>query len=225
MKISCGHEYHYDCIYDAFLYNRKRNTTVLECPYCRMKVDPIKEMSGFNFDASIHLGIAASTNPNWSKIHFGTSHCIYNVGELYCNKHFIYGCGKNYQYCSMHKNVKHMGEEYCEYLKGYQNYCNYKCMISKSYCYKHAKYANALLCCHIFEKGAKKGEMCNKRTVDNKLKCKLHDKPSNIVKKQCCEILKCGKNKGKECGKTGFNGSNYCKNHFTVVNDLITISL
>lgn len=225
LRLSCGHEYHYDCIYDAFIYNRKRNTTVLECPYCRSKVEPIKEMDGFNFDVAIHKGIMSSTHSNWSKIHFGNKYCIFKSGELYCNKYYPFGHGNDSKYCSTHKNVEHYGEKYCHYFKGI-NFCNSRCVNNHKYCIKHLKYENSQECNHIFVKGARKGQMCKNITTNNNQLCDLHNKITiDQDKKTCCQILTKGKNKGNECGKKVFNDSDYCKTHFPTVNDCNTMTL
>ena len=219
IKISCGHEYHYDCIYDAFLFNRKRNATILECPYCRMRVSHIPEKEGFNFDLTIHRGILNSNDATWSKKHFGQYYCFHKMDDLYCNKFFAHGNGKEQKYCNIHKNYEFMGINYCPIIKGLK-YCNIHCDDGKKYCFYHSKYENALECNYIYEKGIKKGEMCKKLTADSNTKCKLHNKCSHIIEnKTCIAVLKKGKNIGNICGKKSMNESDYCKVHSTLVNE------
>lgn len=219
IKISCGHEYHYDCIYDAFKFNRKRSTLILECPYCRMRVSHIPEKEGFDFDLTIHRGITNSSDATWSKKHFGSHYCFYKMDDLFCNKYFVHGYGKDQKFCHMHKNYEFIGQGYCPIIKG-SKYCNLQCDEGKKYCYYHSKYENSLECNYIYEKGIKKGQMCKKLTEDNNSKCKLHNKCTSINdNKKCIAILKKGKNLGNICGKKIVNETDYCKSHSTLVNE------
>jgi hypothetical protein len=225
VKISCGHEYHYDCIYDAFIFNRKRNATVLECPYCRLRVSHIPEKEGFDFDLTIHRGIVNSHDACWSKKHLGKLYCCYKMNDLYCNKNFIFGSGNQQKYCTKHKNTEFIGTGYCPILKG-EKYCNIKCDDEKKYCYYHSKYENSVECDYIFQKGDKKGQLCAKLTVNNNSKCILHKqcvKP--ILNKTCVAIIKKGKNIGNMCGKKSYNDCDYCKTHFKLVNELNVINV
>ena len=224
-KISCGHEYHYDCIYDAFIYNRKRNTNILECPYCRQTVTHIDEKDGFDFDITIHRGIQHTYNSNWSKLHYGNHNCWYKMGDLFCNKYFTYGNGKDQKYCNIHKNHQFIGSGFCPIQKG-QKYCNTLCDNGKKYCFYHAKYESSLECCHIYEKGTKKGQICKKLTMNNNPKCTLHINHINVSSnKTCIAILKKGKNTGNICGKKGVNDTCFCKSHSPLVNELTIISV
>ena len=224
-KLSCGHEYHYDCIYDAFLFNRKRNAVILECPYCRIRVSHIPEKDGFDFDLTIHRGITNSNDATWSKKHFGKHYCYYKMDDLYCNKYFVHGYGKEQKYCNMHKNSELIGLGYCSILKG-SKYCNIHCDENKKYCVYHSKFENALECNHIYEKGIKKGQLCKKLTTDNNAKCILHNKCIQTNEnKTCIAVLKKGKNIGNCCGKKSVNETEYCKLHSTLVNDLNIIIL
>lgn len=225
IKISCGHEYHYDCIYDAFIFNRKRNVTILECPYCRLSVSHIPEKEGFNFDITIHLGIKNCSDASWFEKHFGEQYCYYNNNGLYCNKYFIYGCGKEQKYCSKHKNSELLGIGHCPILKG-TKYCNIKCDNEKKYCYYHSNYENCLECDYILQKGDKKGQLCAKLTTNNNSKCILHNKCINAnMHKTCVAIIKKGKNIGNICGRKSYNDYDYCKSHSKLVNELNVINL
>lgn len=225
IKISCGHEYHYDCIYDAFLFNRKRNAVILECPYCRIRVSHIAEKEGFNFDLTIHRGIVNSKEATWSKKHFGQNYCYYKMDDLHCNKFFAHGNGKDQKYCNIHKNYEFMGIGHCPILKG-SKYCNVHCDDTKKYCYYHSKFENAIECNHIYEKGIKKGQMCKKLTYDNNGTCSLHNKciQSNDSK-TCIAVFKKGKNIGNICGKKCMNETDYCKLHSPLVNEQIITTL
>jgi len=219
IKISCGHEYHYDCIYDSFLFNRKRNTHILECPYCRKKISHIPEKEGFAFDITIHRGITNSVDATWSKTHFGNQYCIFKKEDVYCNKYSMYGYGKDKKYCSLHKNTEFLGDGYCKILKG-KKYCNLICYDDAKCCNTHNKYEYSLECNYIFEKGTKKGTVCGKLTIDNNTKCKIHNKSKQIDSdKTCVAILKIGKNKGNSCGKTIYNQTDFCKTHCKLVNE------
>lgn len=225
IQISCGHEYHYDCIYDAFIYNRKRNATILECPYCRLRVSYIPEKEGFEFDVTIHRGITNFSDASWSKKHFGKMYCSYNIDDLYCNKYFVYGNGKQQKYCNKHKNCELISNAHCPVLKG-AKYCNIKCDDGKKYCYYHSKFENSLECDYILQKGCKKGQLCGKLTENNNSKCILHNKCINpIIHKTCVAIIKKGKNIGNICGKKSYNDYDYCKAHSKLVNELNVINL
>lgn len=226
IKLSCGHEYHYDCIYDAFLFNRKRNAHILECPYCRLRVSHIPEKDGFDFDITIHRGIINKNDCTWSKKHFGSHYCSYFNNDLYCNKYFVScGNGKDNKYCYNHKNTEFLGDGFCKILKG-KKYCNKKCYNNTNCCITHIKYENSLECDYIFERGAKKGIVCGKLTTDNNAKCKIHNKiPKQNTDKTCVAILKRGKNKGSLCGKKSYNETDFCKTHCKLVNEQHIINL
>ena len=225
IKISCGHEYHYDCIYDAFIFNRKRNATILECPYCRLIVGHIPEKDGFDFDLTIHKGILYTTDSSWAKKHYGKHNCFYKMDDLYCNKFFAYGFGKDQKYCNIHKNSEFIGLGYCPMVKGVK-YCNIHCDDGKKYCFYHAKYENSLECNYIYEKGTKKGQICKKITMDNNQKCTLHSKHQTAVpNKTCIAVFKKGKNVGNICGKKAHNDTEFCKTHSPLINQLNIINV
>lgn len=221
IKISCGHEYHYDCILDAFEYNKKRSTNVLECPYCRAKVNPLPHKEGYDYCSSIHGGMTyvMGVSDKWSNKHKGVANCCFkNKKNLYCNG----TVSLNNKYCWQHLNVEHLGSGYCQFKKG-DNYCNHNSLSNYNYCYLHKQYQNAQHCVYIFASGCNKGSKCDKWCFPNaeepaqyclshmkhKDKPKKEDKPKVI----CQEILKSGAKKGQICGATN------CKRH--VANNVV----
>jgi hypothetical protein len=217
IKISCGHEYHYDCIYDAFIFNKKRAALILECPYCRIPVSHIPEKEGYEFDLTIHRGIINRSDAIWSKTQLGKYYCHYKCGDLYCNKHSTHG--KEKKYCYAHRNFEFLGDGYCPIKKGLK-YCNICCQDDNKYCVYHSKFENALKCNYVYGKGNKKGQLCGKITIDNNVKCKLHNKCIETNhNKTCIALLKKGKNKGNICGKKTLDETDFCKSHTNLVND------
>lgn len=220
IKLSCGHEYHYDCIYSAFIANKKRSNNILECPYCRKKVKPLPEKAGFNYDSSIHAGININGLSNkvqykWMTQHMGSDYCLYCKDGKYCNYQGV-GYGLSKKYCFQHHNVEHFGESNCIF-KNKDKYCNLNVSLdSKPYCYCHKQYASAKECKYVFQSGISKGQICKKLTLEECGLCKGHmkhkdnigklleksaEKSSELVEKYICsEIIKSGLNKGKPCG-------------------------
>ena len=133
IKISCGHEFHYDCIYDAFEFNKKRGNNILECPYCRNSVKPLPEKEGFDYCPTIHNGMAYVPGVNtWSKKYKGNGCCVFqDKSQLYCNANANYGSSN---YCFKHQNTVHKGNNYCIFMKK-DNYCNLWSG-SSNYCWK-----------------------------------------------------------------------------------------
>jgi len=180
-NLSCGHVYHYDCIYYAFCANKKRGSLVLECPYCRKKVNPLPEKEGFLFDNYIHGGNYKKQKMDKSKIsttHMGKGYCAFKKGNgLYCNSdHAMYGL--NFSYCYSHRNVAHLGENYCKYKasdKG--NYCNLFLLGNSNpkFCKNHL---NSTECVEILKTGKKKGMACG--IID----CKRHVKKNGVDKEE-----------------------------------------
>ena len=222
MKLSCNHEYHYDCIYYAFSANKKRGSSVLECPYCRTKVKPLPEKNGFKYDSSIHSGINYNGLGNkleykWSSIHQGKDYCIYCKNGKVCN---VYGSnyGLGQKYCWSHRNVENLGEHFCKYKSAH--YCNHPATI-KGYCITHSEYATSVECSYIFQNGKYKGSLCKKLTLDMAGLCSSHIKykdkiftkvtetpiENTQIKIICNELIKTGPNKGKICGAV------HCKRH------------
>ncbi len=226
IKLSCGHEYHYDCIYSAFVANKKRsNNNILECPYCRKKVKPLPEKAGFNYDSSIHAGIINYTDKlkyKWSNQHMGYDYCVYCKDGKYCNyKGVGFGMGK--KYCYNHSKAEHFGEDHCVF-KDKDNYCNLSVsQTDKPYCLYHKQYINAKECKYVFQNGNNKGQLCKKLSLDpcglctghlkykdkiDKIIEKSNQKPTETVEKHICsETIKSGLNKGKICGIVN------CKRH------------
>jgi len=222
IQLSCGHEYHYDCIYNAFLGNQNRGKLVLECPYCRKKVNPLPEKEGFNYNSCIHSGLLCYGQGNqpeykWSNQHQGMKYCIFSKEGKYCNNFgAYYGVGK--KYCWTHHNKEHIGESACKYLfKTNNNYCNAKVEYGLEYCSIHKAYVDVKYCKYITQHGKHKGEMCNKYTFDDNCLCILHSKykdkliTNNESKVPCSVIIKSGINKGKICGILN------CKRHISAV--------
>jgi hypothetical protein len=212
--ISCGHQYHYDCIYSAFLGNQTRGKLILECPYCRKKVNPLPEKDGFQYNSAIHSGILCYGEGNkheykWSNQHQGIKYCAFSKEGKYCN-YFGASFGVGKKYCWKHHNAEHIGSTACKYNK-FNNYCNLKVESDKEYCFYHKDYANVKYCKYITQHGKHKGKVCNKYTFDDNCLCLTHckykDKITNIteaeipfLKTACCEIIKTGINKGNPCG-------------------------
>jgi hypothetical protein len=221
-KLSCNHEYHYDCIYFAFCANKKRGSSVLECPYCRKKVKSLPEKDGFKYDSSIHSGITNYGFGNkleykWAALHQGNDYCIYSKNGKFCNVYGSnYGLGK--KYCWGHRNNEHLGENFCKYKNS--QYCNHP-TTTKGYCASHSEYATSSECIYIYQNGKCKGTICKKLTLNMsglccahiKYKDKIYSKsntsaientPITII---CNELIKTGPNKGKICGVV------QCKRH------------
>jgi len=220
--LSCGHQYHYDCIYDAFIGNQKRGKLILECPYCRKKVNPLPEKEGFNYNSCIHSGLLCYGHGNhfqykWTSQHLGDKYCIYCKKGKYCNNsEAFYGFEK--KYCWTHHNKEHLGQSACKYLyKNNKNFCNAKVEYQKEYCVNHKEYVNVKYCKYTFQHGKNKGEMCNEYTFDDNCLCNHHNKYKDKImnneesKISCLEIIKTGINKGKICGIVN------CKRHKTSI--------
>ena len=222
MKLSCNHEYHYDCIYFAFSANKKRGASVLECPYCRKKVKSLPEKEGFKYDSSIHSGIPNYGFGNkleykWSSSHQGNDYCIFSKNGKFCNVFGSnYGLGK--KYCWGHRNTENLGDKFCKYKKG--QYCNHS-NTTNGYCANHSEYASSSECSYIYQSGKYKGTVCKKITLDMsglccshiKYKDKIYSKANasaleNIpITNICNEPIKTGPKKGNVCGV------NNCKRH------------
>ena len=238
ITISCGHEYHYDCIFNAFLGNQNRGKLVLECPYCRKKVNPLPEKEGFNYNSCIHSGLLCYGEGNqpeykWSNQHQGNKYCLFSKEGKYCNQFgAYYGVGK--KYCWKHHNSEHIGENACKYFKN-NNFCNLKVEHEKEYCQVHKDYINVKNCKYKIQQGKHKGELCNKYTFDNHCLCSTHliykDKinttsESKLVNKiPCSEIIKSGINKGKICGVINCKRHNKLINANNLINDTKIIEL
>ena len=53
-KLICNHVFHYDCIIEAFLNNKKNNINNLQCPYCRNYSNMLSLKSGIIPIKGIH---------------------------------------------------------------------------------------------------------------------------------------------------------------------------
>ena len=220
IKISCGHEYHYECILDAFEFNKKRGSNVLECPYCRAKVKALPIKDGYDYCNTIHGGMAfiPGISDKWNIKHKGPLYCCYNKKGLFCNG----VSNTSSKYCWQHINVDPLGAGYCQFKKG-DNYCNiFLSSNSSNYCYCHKSYENANKCCYVFITGKNKGSKCEKwcwPTEEEPAElCLAHlkhkDKQAKIIIEKgmgedvtCPEILKSGAKKGQVCGVKN------CKRH------------
>jgi hypothetical protein len=224
--ISCGHQYHYDCIYNAFLGNQNRGKLVLECPYCRKKVNPLPEKDGFNYNNAIHSGILCYGEGNkheykWSIQHQGVKYCAFSKDGKYCN-YFGASFGVGKKYCWKHHNTEHLGINSCKYINN-NNFCNFKVETDQEFCVQHKEYAFAKYCKYVTQQGKHKGTICNKYTFDDNGLCLNHCKYANKVnnitepepidlKIPCIEIIKTGIKKGNTCGVLN------CKRHNKVKN-------
>lgn len=221
IKLSCNHQYHYDCIYDAFVFNKNRGSKVLECPYCRASVQPLPELDGFEFSPEIHIGgIVTKFQNNWIKEHLGKSHCVCNIKGLYCNRPFVSGHGVDNKYCYYHRNFGHKGNGWCSFQKNYE-VCNKK-VISEgaNFCPSHHKYEGTSPCKYVYTHGQNKGELCKSLTKNSDCLCDKHMKykskmevAMNVTETKCISVTKSGKNKGNICGKQAVNGGSYCGIH------------
>lgn len=200
IRLSCKHPYHYDCIYDAFLYNKKRNQTVLECPYCRKTVLPLPEREGYTLLPSIHFGLNGA---NWNTKYIDGCCNFLKDGKYYCNKSEI--CDTNNKLCWAHRNIIHK-EGKCAFKSGLL-YCNNTCV--GQYCFKHCKYESLKKCSYQ----SKSGKQCKSWISLENENCSIHqalkEKEKDIV--TCKAILKLGKRKGEICGAKN------CKRH--VINE------
>jgi hypothetical protein len=218
-KLSCNHEYHYDCIYFAFCANKKRGSSVLECPYCRKKVKCLPEKEGFKYDSSIHSGISNYGFGNkleykWASSHQGNDYCIYSKNGKFCNVYgSVYGLGK--KYCWGHRNTENLGENFCKYKNS--QYCNHP-TTTNGYCTTHSEYATSTECSYIYRNGKYKGTVCKKITLDMSGLCCAHIKYKDKIYSKsalenpsitiiCNELIKTGPNKGNICGVV------QCKRH------------
>jgi hypothetical protein len=212
--ISCGHQYHYDCIYNAFLGNQKRGKLVLECPYCRKKVSPLQEMDGFTYNSTIHGGLLCYGEGNlieykWAKQHQGIKYCAFCKDGKYCN-YYGAGFGLGKKYCWKHHKSEHLGPTYCK-MKSKDVYCNMFVEPNKEYCFSHKEFINVKYCKYNIQHGNHKGDVCNKYTFDESGLCLSHLKykdkiniitaPKQIISKTpCTELIKTGIRKGNTCG-------------------------
>jgi len=180
-RLSCGHVYHYDCIYFAFCANKKRHDVVKECPYCRNKVSPLPEKEGYPFDNYIHSwgDVGAGTiskkidKSHFAPIHLGKGYCAFKNGyTLFCNSpNATYGV--NSCYCFGHRNAEHLGKNYCKYKTSGGIYCN-EFLISHpavAFCKTHSA---TIECTEVIKTGKNKGTVCGN------MNCKRH-KPKKDV--------------------------------------------
>lgn len=218
IKLSCGHEYHYDCICDAFQANKQAYRTVLECPYCRKKVKPLELKDGFTFAPHIH---SSSSNPSsinsWSKEHMGKSYCCFKHNNKYCNQKTLKNSDSGL--CWKHFKHKYAGEGHCKYMDSSKVYCNLN-VDSGNLCQYHSSYTP---CKYVYQKGENKDKICGIYVTNPKHLCPKHlkfeDKIDKMLEKQkeiqnqpiCSEIIKRGKRKGEMCGVHG------CKRHKQMV--------
>lgn len=184
-ELSCGHVYHYDCIYYAFSANIKRGTYVKECPYCRKKVNPLPEKAGFPFDNYIHsLCGVGGVNKKIDKSHFAPTHlgkgyCAFKNGNnLYCNSpNATYGVGSSY--CYGHRNGGHLGKNYCKYKTTGGIYCNTFLIAnttgSVAFCKNHSE---CVECTEVIKSGKNKGTVCGN------MNCKRHKPKHDVVMKE-----------------------------------------
>lgn len=181
-ELSCGHVYHYDCIYYAFCANIKRGTYVKECPYCRKKVNPLPEKAGFPFDNYIHswCGVGG-VNKKIDKSHFALTHlgkgyCAFKNGNnLSCNSlNANYGVSSSY--CYGHRNGGHLGKSYCKYKTLGGIYCNTFLIAnpagSVAFCKNHS---DAIECTEVIKAGKNKGTVCGN------MNCKRHKSKKDVV--------------------------------------------
>ena len=219
--LSCGHKYHYECIYDAFLFNKKRGACILECPYCRKKITPIHIKENIDYNEYIH--IETPSEILWLDFKLGSNHCCYqNANNKYCNA--LHHTNTGVMLCSKHRNKIHKGIGYCCLKMTTNNWCNIKVVDTKNaqYCWHHEKYDTYYNCCHIFKSGRTKGTKCgalsmepycekhlkqlNKKTADLTSLINLTSSSSsseaiilNTIQ-VCVYIYRRGESKGQQCG-------------------------
>ncbi len=181
-ELSCGHAYHYDCIYYAFCANIKRGTYVKECPYCRKKVNPLPEKAGFPFDNYIHgwCGLGGANKKidksHFAPTHIGKGYCAFKNGyNLICNApNANYGVGSSY--CFGHRNGGHLGKNYCKYKTLGGIYCNTFLIASATgsvaFCKNHL---GSIECTEIIKSGKNKGTVCGN------MNCKRHKPNKDAV--------------------------------------------
>lgn len=213
ITLSCGHKYHYECIYDAFLFNKKRGGCILECPYCRKKTNPIPIKP--NIDYNEHIHAETPSEILWLDYKLGNNHCCYqNANDKYCNAPHHSNTGL--MLCSKHKNKTHKGVGYCCLKTNGNNWCNIKVVDKKNaqYCWHHEKYDNYYNCCYIFKSGRAKGTKCDilsmepyceKHLKQNSMNTTSLDNSINPVDtlhttQGCVYIYRRGESKGQQCG-------------------------
>ena len=211
--LSCGHKYHYDCIYDAFIFNKKRGGCILECPYCRKKTNPIPIRPNIDYNEYIHAETPGEII--WLDYKLGNNHCCYqNANNKYCNA--LHHNNTGLMLCSKHKNKIHKGDGYCCLKTSTNNWCNIKVVDKKNsqYCWHHEKYNTYYNCCYTFKSGQSKGTNCGILSMElycdkhsNQLNKKKNESPNTMNTENtintvqvCVYIYRRGESKGQQCG-------------------------
>jgi len=91
LKISCGHKYHYRCIFDDF-----KNSKNFKCPYCSKNCERLPYVNGCTRLPKYQQYIYYSNKPEYQRC----NHILTrgkNKGVL-CNKHVLLG----YEKCKNH---------------------------------------------------------------------------------------------------------------------------
>ncbi len=106
-KLSCSHEFHYECIMKSFLNTPKIKKECNHCPYCRNKTNYLPLVNGLKkVIPGVHCNIFGSS----THIHIQSLKTEYNIK---CQHALTRGknkgnlCAKNcllgYEYCKLHK--------------------------------------------------------------------------------------------------------------------------
>ena len=237
--LSCRHEFHYECIYETFKYNFKRNPKIIggkhmyrECPCCRFVDRELKERDGYPFSVFVRENRPLYVIPFSEKTHLGEGYCRFKSpsptqwdGNT-CNRMTT----NVKQLCSYHKDTEYNGHQSCVVVSvsnGVASYCNYSSVITSEYtcpkdgkpysvCVSHmSKVAERGLCRHVLATGVRCTRVCYK----GKEYCQEH---RSIIKQvstetpPCPWIYKTGVKKGTVCGRAN------CKAHRKVSQEIHT---
>ena len=106
-KLSCSHEFHYECLIKSFQNTPKLNKEVNHCPYCREKNGYLPLINGLKrVIPGVHCNMVVSSI-------LGTQESLKNDYSVLCQHSLTRGknkgslCEKNcflgYNYCKLHK--------------------------------------------------------------------------------------------------------------------------
>ena len=107
-KLTCNHEFHYECLIKSFQNTPKLNKEVNHCPYCRVKSDYLPLVNGLK---RVIPGVHCTDKPFGHIVWVQDS--LKNDFSVPCQHILTRGknkdstCGKNcflgYNYCKVHK--------------------------------------------------------------------------------------------------------------------------
>jgi len=223
-QLSCGHEFHYECIYETFKYNFKRteNSTTSrfrECPCCRRLDSRLVERDGYPFSVFVRER-SVYVVPFSEKEHRGQGYCRFKSYVVWdgntCNR--ITNNPK--QLCSIHYDTEYADNGSCivkTVANLVESYCNHSSHMTSIYtcpkdgkdysvCISHmAKVAERGLCRHVDTTG----ERCTRLCYKGKEYCIDHKKAVKTATPPCKWVFKTGAKKGSVCGRSN------CKAHKT----------